>query len=101
MDELATPIIGREDELLALEVFLADVSAGASATVLTGQAGAGKTSLWLAGVEQAHGRSFRTLVSRPVEAEVNLSFAPIGDLLEGVEDDVLATVPAPRSTRYG
>ena len=46
-------VIGRDEELGAVEAFLADVEQGPAALVLSGEAGIGKTILWEAGVEQA------------------------------------------------
>ena len=43
-----------------------------------------------AGVEYARQRSLRVLAARPTEAEARLSFAVLGDLLDGVLEDVEA-----------
>jgi DNA-binding CsgD family transcriptional regulator len=64
--------------------------------VLEGEAGIGKSTLWLAGVEQAHEGGLRVLTSRPAEAEQGLAHAALGDLLEGVADEVLPALAAPR-----
>jgi predicted ATPase len=49
----ATEIIGREDELAALRVFLEQVTGGPGALVLSGEAGIGKTILWETGSRRA------------------------------------------------
>ena len=46
-------VIGRDQELAAIEGFLAEVEQGPAALVLSGEAGIGKTILWEAGVEEA------------------------------------------------
>ena len=57
-----------------------------------GEAGIGKTSLWLAGVEAAAARGYRILSSRPSEAETRFSFAGLTDLLGGA-DEIVAELP--------
>ena len=89
-------IVGREDELASLCTFLGPAAAGQAALVLEGEPGIGKSTLWLAGVEDARGRSFLVLSSRPAEAERGLAHAGLGDLFEGVLDDVLPELSAPR-----
>ncbi len=88
-------IVGRESELAALqEFFEADRPGGA--LVLTGGPGIGKTTLWECGAEAARERGMRVLSARPSEAETRLSFAALIDLLDGVDTDELAGVPAPQ-----
>jgi DNA-binding CsgD family transcriptional regulator len=88
-------IVGRERELGALRAFLSDAG-GSSILVLRGEAGAGKTTLWLAGTELAEEQGRLVLPSRPAEAEATLSLAGIGDLLDGVLDTVLPALPEPQ-----
>jgi hypothetical protein len=59
-------LIGREDELRLLQVFL-DVREldGPRALVLEGEAGIGKSMLWLRTLELARARGLRVLSSRP------------------------------------
>ena len=45
---------------------------------------------------QARARSYRVLSSRPTESEAKLSFAALGDLLDGVVDEVLDALPPPQ-----
>ena len=89
-------IIGREDELLAVYGFTGLAEGGPAALVLEGEAGIGKSTLWLAGVERAHARGLRVLSSRPAEAERGLALAGLGDLFEDVLNVVLPALPAPR-----
>lgn len=63
------------------------------AVVLPGEAGIGKTELWLAGVETAIAHGYRVLSSRPSEAETRLSFAGLADILAGCIGDVLPELP--------
>ena len=89
-------VIGRQDELLALRLFLDEVRGGARAVLLEGEAGIGKTTVWQRGVELALERGYRVLQSRPAEAEARLAYATVGDLLDGVLDEVLEQLPAPQ-----
>ena len=65
--------------------------------MIEGEAGAGKTTLWLAGVEDARERGYRVLETRPVEAEARLPFAGLGDLVGSVVDEVLDELPEPQA----
>ena len=90
-------VVGREAELAALRDFLAGISEGATALLLEGDAGMGKTTLWSAGVAQAEERGLRVLRALPAASETELSFAGLGDLLDPVLADALAAlVPAQR-----
>ena len=55
---MAGEIIGRREELLALEAFLGAVPAGGQALLLEGDAGIGKSALWYEGLCLARERSF-------------------------------------------
>src|SRR5215472_11329392 len=89
-------VFGRSRELGAVTAFLAAVPSGPSGLVLEGEAGIGKTTVWTAGVADAAARSYQVLSSRPAESEAMLSFAGLGDLLDGVLDPVLAGLPPPQ-----
>jgi DNA-binding CsgD family transcriptional regulator len=69
---------------------------GFAALTLEGEAGIGKSTLWLAAVDHARSRGLRVLSARPAEAELGLAHTGLGDLLENVLDDVLAHLSAPR-----
>jgi len=89
-------IVGRETELALVRDFVASFSDGASALVLEGEAGMGKTTLWTRGVAEAEAQGLRVLQSRPAESETALSFSGIGDLLDVVLDEGLAPLPDPQ-----
>ncbi|HET9507251.1 MAG TPA: AAA family ATPase, partial [Gaiellaceae bacterium] len=88
-------IVGREGELQALEQFLAS-DRSPRAFVLTGGPGIGKTTLWDSGVELGRERGLRVLTARASGADTKLSFAVLIDLLDGVGDEELATLPPPQ-----
>jgi DNA-binding CsgD family transcriptional regulator len=89
-------IVGRAEELESVISFVDRSIAGSSALVIEGEAGIGKSTLWLAGVQAARARGFRVLVSRPAEAERGLPHAGLGDLFENELASVLPVLPAPR-----
>jgi DNA-binding CsgD family transcriptional regulator len=63
---------------------------------LCGEAGIGKSALWEVGVQLARCEGFETWCARASEAEAQLSFAGLADLLEGVDTARLAGLPAPQ-----
>jgi DNA-binding CsgD family transcriptional regulator len=89
-------IVGREEELATLRRFLERPVRTPATLVVEGEAGIGKSTLWLAGVAEARGRDLRVLSSRPAEAERGLAFAGLGDLFHDVLDVVLPELSPPR-----
>jgi DNA-binding CsgD family transcriptional regulator len=89
-------IVGRDEELRSMSAFLDRTAEGPMGLVLEGEAGIGKSTLWLAGVEAARERGFRVLSSRPAEAEQGLAHAGLGDLFEDVLEIVVPALSAPR-----
>ncbi len=89
-------VVGRDEELRSLGAFFDGVSGEPKALVLVGEAGIGKSTIWLAGVEDARARGWRVLSSRPAEAERGLAHAGLGDLFEDVLESVLPTLSPPR-----
>jgi hypothetical protein len=86
-------VVARSADLGAIVSFLNSVDAQPSALLLEGEAGVGKTTLWLAAVEQARHCGFRTLSARTSEAESVLAYGTVADLLSEVDGDVLAWLP--------
>jgi len=84
-------------EMAALTAALSEAEARRGrVTLIHGEAGIGKSTLWFAGIEHARTRGLRVLSSRPAEAERSLAHAGLGDLLEDVLDDVLPALSVPR-----
>ena len=86
-------IVGREAEQTRLIEWLTSPTLGASASVLTGPAGAGKTALWDWTVGEAAGL---VLVSRAGIAEAHLPWVCLADLLSTVPADQIDALPAPQ-----
>src|SRR3954447_26824832 len=93
---MAGDIAGRERELDSIHAFLDGPVEGPAGLVIEGEAGIGKSTVWLAAVAGARERGFLVLPSRPAEAERGLAHVGLGDLFEGVLDDVLAALSTPR-----
>jgi hypothetical protein len=93
---MTTEVVGRNEELSSVNAFLDREAEGPAAILLEGEAGIGKSTLWLAGVDAAQARGFRVLSTRPAEAERGLAYAGLGDLFENVLESVLPALSAPR-----
>ncbi len=93
MDVSVPKLVGREEELGALLELLDALEALPSVAVVAGDAGIGKTALWLAGVDLAAERGFRVFSSRLSQAEAGFSFLALTDLLSEVAADVLPELP--------
>jgi DNA-binding CsgD family transcriptional regulator len=76
-----------------LRAFLDEQEGGLA---LVGEAGIGKTAIWQAGIDEARRRGFTVLTAGPSEAEAQLSFAALGDLLRDVLPDALDELALPR-----
>ena len=85
-------LVGRDEELAAIAELL-EAHDLPQAAVLHGEAGIGKTSLWLAGIDAARVSGFRVLSARPSEAETGLGFSGLSDLLATAIDAVLPELP--------
>jgi DNA-binding CsgD family transcriptional regulator len=89
----ARQLVGREEELGAIVQLLDALEQLPGAAVLSGEAGIGKTILWLASIDAAATRGYQILSSRPSEAETQLAFAGLTDLLGEAVGDVLPELP--------
>ena len=92
----ASEVVGRESEIDSVHDFLEAVPGGPVALLIEGEAGIGKTTLWREGIADAGERGLQVLTSRPVEAEIALPFAVLGDLLGDVPDAALGRLPDPQ-----
>ena len=83
----------RTAESRAVTAFLESTATQPSALVIGGEAGIGKTTLWLGALEQARNNGFHVLSARGGQAESGLTYAVLADLLEPVSAEVLDTLP--------
>jgi DNA-binding CsgD family transcriptional regulator len=89
-------VFGREQEIGLVCAFLDRAGEWPAGFVLEGEAGIGKSTLWLGAVAAAQERGFLVLSARPALAERGLAHVGLGDLFEDVLDDVLPALVAPR-----
>ncbi len=87
--------IRRADEQ-SVSAFLNDLPEAPLALVIEGDAGIGKTTLWLDALDQARELGFQVLAGRATEAESVLAYAGLADLLAGVDEALFADLPAPQ-----
>ncbi|WP_260758009.1 LuxR family transcriptional regulator [Mycobacterium sp. SMC-8] len=74
--------------------FLASASTQPTGLVIEGEAGIGKTTLWLRQLRQAGEHGFRVLTARVGQAESVMAFAALADLLGDVEENYFTPLPA-------
>jgi DNA-binding CsgD family transcriptional regulator len=89
-------LVGRERELATVAAFVDAIPEGPRALLLEGEAGIGKTTIWLEAVGVAEARGFRVLQARPAESEARLSYAVLADLVGRAFDETRAALPAPQ-----
>lgn len=88
--------VSREAEARVIADLLGSDSADPTAVVLAGEAGIGKTTLFLAAVDEAVDRGFAVLSSRPAAAESVLAYASLADMLGSVDTDIRSGLPPPQ-----
>ena len=74
-------VVGRDVELAAVRRFLDGMLAEPGALLVEGDPGIGKTTVWVAAIDEAEARGIRVLQARPAETEVQLSYAALTDLV--------------------
>jgi len=95
---VATSVVGRDAELLALESLLENrpSAAGVTAVALEGEAGIGKSTLWRETVEAARARGLRVLTARAAETESTFAHAGLGDLFDDLLPELVPTLTPPQ-----
>lgn len=76
--------VARVTESRAIDNFLDATGVVPSGLVLEGEAGIGKTTLWLSAIDNARTRGFRVLPGRPGPAEMALTYSGLADLMTDV-----------------
>ena len=99
VDALRGDVVGRDREFVAAGEFLDGLDMGPAALLFAGEPGIGKTTLWRATVELEKSRGCHVLTAQPAEAEAQLAFAVLADLVEPVLEKVVADLPEPQ--RHG
>ncbi len=93
---MASAIVGRDAELDAVTRFLDRVALGSAALSVEGEAGIGKTSVWLEAIAQGEARSYKALCAQPAEREAKLSYGALADLVGGVFEETRSALPVPQ-----
>ena len=101
MPGAAGNLFGRDDELAEVARFIGSVPEGPCGLLFEGEAGIGKTALWLEAVGTARGLGIVVLSTRPVESETTFSYSALGDLFEDVFEAVAGDIPAPQRRALG
>ena len=79
-------LVGREEELQRVELFLEAARHAPRVLVIEGEAGAGKTSIWEAALASAQGAGSATVAARPAEMETSFTYAALADLMRDRRD---------------
>ena len=90
----ASPIVGREAELDAVQRFVAEAALGPAALVLEGPAGIGKTAIWSQALLDARASGVVVRTCRCSQSDAGWAFAGLGDLLDGLDGEDLTQLPA-------
>ena len=89
-------MVGRAAEARRVDAFLDAAAAHASALLVEGEPGIGKTTLWKGAVDAAALRGLHVLACRPTQPEAGLAYAALGDLLGDLPDSALDGLPRPQ-----
>ena len=92
----SAPLVGREAEVAALTTFLGSAASGSRVLLIEGEAGIGKTTLFSYGLELARNLDLLVLTATPAEAERQLTYTAVGDLIEQHREAALADLPSPQ-----
>ncbi len=90
---VSSGVISRSAEFRAVSEFLLSAELQPTGLVIEGDAGIGKTTIWLAAVAMARDRGFLVFSARAGQAESVLAYAAVADLLGDVDPAVLAALP--------
>ena len=93
---MSTTVIGRHVELKAILSLCECQQRESPVLVFEGEPGIGKTTLLRAGAELAERTGARVLRCVASSSETRLSYAALADLLAGVEQDVVESLPSPQ-----
>jgi DNA-binding CsgD family transcriptional regulator len=88
--------VSRATEAGAVADFLETCRLEPARLLLAGEAGIGKTTLWLDAVQQARDRGMHVLAARAAATESVIAYISLADLLSAVGPDVLEALPEPQ-----
>lgn len=87
-------VLGRQAESAAVAEFLA--ATAPAGLVISGERGIGKTTVWWDAIEQARALGWQVLMAQPVDAESELAYRGLADLLASVDGGLFAVLPSPQ-----
>ena len=90
-------IVGRAEEVSALDGFVAEGEPEPRAVLIEGEPGIGKTTLLHELLAIAQERGYAILSARPTRSEMDLSYVGLVELLSTVEDAIVDSLPAPQA----
>ncbi|OBI81940.1 LuxR family transcriptional regulator [Mycobacterium sp. E740] len=90
---MVSGVVERPAEFRSVTEFLRSAVDAPAGLVIEGEAGVGKTTLWLAGISAARERGFEVLTARAGQAETTLAYAAVADILGGVASEAFADLP--------
>ncbi|OBB67853.1 LuxR family transcriptional regulator [Mycobacterium sp. 852014-50255_SCH5639931] len=88
--------VSRATEAEAVADFLDGCSVNPASLLLEGEAGIGKTTLWLSAVQQARARGMHVLAARAAATESVTAYISLADLFSAVKAEVLHALPEPQ-----
>lgn len=88
--------VSRASEAEAISNFLTVCHEHPARLLLEGEAGIGKTTLWLAAVQQAVDRGMHVLTARAAATESVTAYVSLSDLFATVEAEILHALPEPQ-----
>lgn len=86
--------VGRTAEMRAVTIFLDQAGTAPSGLFLEGEAGIGKTTVWLTALAQARERNYCILTARTSPTETVLGYGTLADLLSEVPGTAFGDLPA-------
>ncbi|MGH2885212.1 MAG: helix-turn-helix transcriptional regulator [Solirubrobacteraceae bacterium] len=94
-------MFGREPECARIEQLLDRAPAGPVGIAIEGAPGIGKTTVWRHALGSARARGYRVLEAAPSEADAALAFSGLGDLFDGLGDELFGCLPEPQRRALG
>ena len=89
-------LVGREVQLAAIDEVMTSVLDGPAGILVHGEIGIGKSRLWTTAIHAVRSREWTVLQCNPIESEIPLAYAALGDLLRDVPDAAFAGIPTPQ-----
>jgi DNA-binding CsgD family transcriptional regulator len=80
-------VVGRDAECARVDSFVEALPQGASALLIRGEPGIGKTTLWRHAIGRCRAAGHRVLVTRTAEEEMSLAHVGLADLFEEIDTD--------------